>query len=284
MTSAVSTDSAVPLTPDDVAEPGPEARPAGPVTTCAVVAQRTIRKFVRTPQLMVIGTIQSAMFLFIFRYAFGGAIDTGTVPYVQFLVPGYLVSGVLFSGAGAAAGVAEDIEHGFSDRLRSLPVARTALLAGRSVADTALLSWGLVVATAIAFAVGFRIDGSVPPAVAAWGLCVVYGAAFTWVFIAIGTFAGTAQAAAGMSMLVFPLTAVSSAYVPVATMPGWMQPIAEHQPITAMTNAVRSLVLGDLSAAGLDHGAGHWVLVSLAWCAGLVVVFAPLSVSRYRRS
>jgi ABC-2 type transport system permease protein len=191
---------------------------------------------------------------------------------------------VLFSGTGAAAGVAQDVEQGFFDRLRSLPVARPALLAGRAAADTGLLTWGLVVTTAIGFLVGFRIHGSVAEAVAAFGLCAVYGFAFTWLFVWIGLSAGSAQAAQGMSLLVFPLTFVSSAYVPVDSLPGWMQPVAEHQPITVMTNAVRSLVLGDPAAAGLSGSTAHWVMLSLLWSAGLIAVFAPLAVARYRRS
>ena len=121
-------------------------------------------------------------------------------------------------------------------------------------------------------------------ALAAFGLCVVYGFAFTWLFVFIGLVAGNAQAAQGMSLLVFPLSFVSSAYVPVDSMPGWLQPFAEHQPLTSMTNAVRSLVLGDPALAGLDHSIGHWVVLSLLWSAGLVAVFAPLAVARYRRT
>ncbi|HEX8804949.1 MAG TPA: ABC transporter permease [Acidimicrobiales bacterium] len=262
----------------------PPERSAGPLTTAAAVAARTVRKFARTPQLVVVSTVQGAMFLLIFRYVFGGAIETGPVPYVDFLVPGYIVTSVLFAGMGTAAGVAEDVEQGFFDRLRSLPVSRTALLAGRAVADTGLVTWGLVVTTAIGFVVGFRIHGSVGQAVAAFALCVVYGFAFTWVFVCIGLLAGNAQAAQGMSLLVFPLTFVSSAYVPVDSMPGWMQPVAEHQPITIMTDAVRALALGDPALAGLDGSIGGTVVLSLVWSAGLVAVFAPIAVARYRRS
>ena len=259
-------------------------RPAGRLTTAGQVALRTVRQFARTPQLLVVNTIQGAMFLLIFRYVFGGAIDSGPVPYVDFLVPGFVVTSVLFSGMGASAGVAEDVDKGFFDRLRSLPVSRPALLGGRALADTALLTWGLLVTTAVGFLIGFRIHGSVGQALAAFGLCVVYGFAFTWLFVFIGLVAGNAQAAQGMSLLVFPLTFVSSAYVPVDSMPGWLQPVAEHQPLTIMTNAVRSLVLGDPALAGLDHSIGHWVVLSLLWSAGLIAVFAPLAVARYRRT
>lgn len=261
----------------------PPAGQAGAATTALAVARRTVLQFLRTPQLIVVSSIQGAMFLLIFRYVFGGAIDAGSVPYVDYLVPGFVVTGVLFSGMGAAAGVADDIDKGFFDRLRSLPVSRTALLGGRSLADTALVAWGLVITIAIGFLVGFRVHGSLTEALAAFGLCVLYGFAFTWVFITIGLLAGSAQAAQGMSLLVFPLTFVSSAYVPVDTMPGWMQPIAEHQPITAMSNAVRSLSLGSPELAGLDGTTASYVITSLVWCLGLVVVFAPIAVARYRR-
>ncbi len=262
----------------------PATRPAGRLATAAQVARRTVRQFRRTPQLLVVSTIQGAMFLLIFRYVFGGAIDTGGIPYVDVLVPGFVVTGVLFSGTGAAAGVAQDVEGGFFDRLRSLPVSRPALLAGRALADTALLAWGLVVTTAIGFVVGFRLHGSPGQGLAAGALCVVFGFAFTWMFITIGLMAGNAQAAQGMSLLVFPLTFVSSAYVPVDSMPGWLQPVAEHQPLTVMVNAVRSLALGGPAAAGVGGTTTHWVVLALAWSAGLVAVFAPMAVARYRRS
>jgi ABC-2 type transport system permease protein len=256
---------------------------AGPATTALSVAHRTVRKFLRSPQLVVVGTIQGVMFLLIFRYVFGGAIGAGGLDYVQFLVPGFVVTGVLFSGMGAAAGVAEDLEQGFFDRLRSLPIPRTSVLAGRSLADTAMVAWSAAITTAVGFAVGFRIDSDVPSALAAFGLTIVFGFAFTWVFITMGLYAGNAQAAQGMSLLVFPLTFVSSAYVPVDSMPGWMQSFAEHQPLTVMVNAVRALSLGDTATAVLGHSTGYYVVASLLWSAGLVLVFAPIAVARYRK-
>jgi ABC transporter DrrB family efflux protein len=262
----------------------PATRSAGLVATAATVAGRSVRKFVRTPQLLVISTITGAMFLLIFRYVFGGAVETGPVPYVAFLVPGYVVTSVLFTGSNVSSGVAEDLEQGFTDRLRSLPVSRTALMAGRVLAETGLLALGLAVTTAIGFVVGFRPEGTAVEALLAFGLCIVFGFALMWMFVLIGLVAGNAQAAQGMSLLVFPLSFVSSAFVPVDTMPGWMQPIAEHQPITVMTNAVRSLALGDPALAGLGGSTTHWVVLSLAWSVAIVALFAPLAVLRYRRS
>jgi ABC transporter DrrB family efflux protein len=249
------------------------------------VARRALLKFLRTPQLVVLGSVQMGLFLLIFRYVFGGAIGIeGGLSYVDFLVPGYIASGVLFAGIGTAVAVAEDLEQGFIDRLRSLPIPRAAALAGRSLAESAVLVWSLLVATGIGFAVGFRVHGSVPDAMAAFGLCVVFGFAFGWLFIALGMFAGNAQAAQGMGLLVFPFAFLSSAYVPVETMPGWMQGFAEHQPVTSMVDAVRALTQGPAAEAVLGHPAGSFVTRSLLWAAAIVVVFAPLAVARYRSS
>ena len=147
-------------------------------------------------------------------------------------MPGFIATGVLFSGIGAAVATAEDLEHGFVDRLRSLPIPRSSVLAARAIADTAILTLASAVTVAIAFAVGFRLHGSAPDGLAAFALVIVFGFAFEWLFIAMGLFAGTSQAAQGMGMIVFPLAFVSSAYVTVASMPGWLQVFAKHQPLT----------------------------------------------------
>ena len=259
------------------------ARSASLFGASAAVARRTIRKFMRSPQLVVVGTIQGAMFLLIFRYVFGGAIHTGSVPYVDFLVPGFVTTSVLFAGMMTAAGVAEDLDQGFVDRLRSLPIPRASVLAGRALADTGVLAWTLAVTVAIGFAVGFRVHGAALDALAAFALCVLFGFAFIWMFVTIGLLAGNAQAAQGMSLLVFPLTFVSSAYVPVGSMPGWLQAFARHQPITSMVDSVRALCLGDGAVATMGHTAGHYVGPALLWTAVLVAVFVPVAVARFRR-
>jgi ABC transporter DrrB family efflux protein len=256
----------------------------GLATSTMVVARRAVLRFLRTPQLVVLGTIQGAMFLLIFRYVFGGAIDVDGIGYVDFLVPGFITTGVLFSGMGTATAVAEDLEQGFVDRLRSLPIPRSAFLSGRAVADTAFQVWGLAITTAIGFAVGFRFHGTVPEAVAAFGLCLAFGFAFVWLFMTLGLLAGTAQAAQGMALLVFPFTFVSSAYVPVASMPGWLRVFAEHQPITYMVDAVRGLTLGPAAETILGHPTAYFVTRSLLWAVGIVALFAPLAVARYRRT
>lgn len=137
---------------------------------------------------------------------------------------------------------------------------------------------------ALGFALGFRLHGSLGQALAAFGICVVCGFAFTWVFVTLGLAAGNPQAAQGLAMLAYPVIFVSSAYVRVDTLPGWMRPIAEHQPVTAMINAVRSLALGDPALAGLAHTTDYWVLLSLAYAAGITVLFAPLAVLQFQRT
>ena len=199
-------------------------------------------------------------------------------------MPGFVVTGVLFQGMGAASGVADDLEGGFFDRLRSLPIRLLSIVTGRVGADTALVAWGVVVMTAVGFAVGFRLGGSVGDALAALGLTILYGFAFVWVFITLGLMAGSPQAAQGLSFLVFPLSFVSSAYVPVSTMPGWMQGFANNQPMTQMCNTVRLLTGGPAAQELLGHSLSYYLVPSLLWSAGMVAVFAPLAVWKLKRS
>ena len=256
-------------------------RPPTAWVTAVTYAGRTVKQFVRTPQLLVVNAVTSVMFLLIFRYVFGGAIQTGDVEYVDFLIPALAAVSGLF--AGGAVGVAEDADSGLFDRLRSLPVPRTAVLLGRSMADTALISWGTVITLIVGFAVGFRVHGGVMGAIAGLALCVLFAAAFSWLQIFLGLVSGTAQAAQGISFSVFPLIFVSSAYVPVESMPGWLQPVAENQPVTAMVGSVRALTLGGDTEALLGHSTSWFVFRALLWSALILVVFATLSTRRFAR-
>jgi ABC transporter DrrB family efflux protein len=253
------------------------------LASTSVIARRTFMKFIRTPQLVVVGTIQGAMFLLIFRYVFGGAISAGGISYVNFLVPGFITTGIIWQGMMSAAGVAEDLEQGLFDRLRSLPIPRAAVLSGRAVADTASQLWGLTIMTVIGFLVGFRLSGSVADGILAFVLIIVFSFAFEWVFITLGLYAGNAQAAQGMSLMLIPFTFVSSAFVPVESMPGPLQAVAENQPVTYMIDAVRTLVLGAPAEAQLGHSAEYFIVRALLWSAGLVIVFGAIAVNRYRR-
>lgn len=261
----------------------PHANAAGLFTSSTQIARRVLLKFLRSPQMIVLGTMQGALFLLIFRYVFGGAITTGSIDYVNFVVPGFITTGVLFNAMYASAGMAEDMQAGLIARLRSLPIPRSAVLIGRAVADTAIQTWGLAVTVAIGFAVGFRLHGSWEGALAAVGLLILFAVVFEWLFILLGLLAGSAQAAQGFGLIVFPLTFVSSAYIPVATMPSWLQGFAENQPVTAMVDAVRCLTQGPAAEALLGHPTSYFVVRALVWSAALVAVFAPLAIARYSR-
>jgi ABC-2 type transport system permease protein len=276
------------VAPTQTSRPGgPADHPQGAdyVTAAVTTSRRTVLQFFRTPQLLMMGTVQGALFLFMFRYVFGGAIDTrGALSYVDWLVPGFLVTVILWTGMGAAAGVAEDSATGVYDRLRSLPIPRSAVMVGRSLADGALVAWGLLVTAVIGLLVGFRTQGSIAEVAAAFLLMIVAGYAFSWVFITIGLVSGNAQAAQGMSMLVIPFSFISNANVPVSSMPGWMQPFAAHQPVSVIINAVRSLMQGGTEVVGIGHSTGYWVVLSLAWCVGILLVFGALATARFSKS
>src|SRR6478752_7536396 len=174
-------------------DPVDERGSTGLVSSTLTITRRAALRYLRTPQLIVMATLQMSLFFLIYRYMFGGAIHAGTIPYVDYLVPGFVATGVLFSGIGAAVATAEDLEQGFVDRLRSLPIPRSAVLVARAIADTAILTLGSAVTVAIAFGVGFRLHGSVREGLAAFGLVIVFGFAFDWLFITMGLFAGNSQ-------------------------------------------------------------------------------------------
>jgi ABC-2 type transport system permease protein len=255
----------------------------GFVASTLAITRRAALRYLRTPQLIVTATLQMALFFLIYRYMFGGAIHAGSIPYVDYLVPGFIATGVLFSGIGAAVATAEDVEQGFVDRLRSLPIPRSSVLAARVLADTAILALSAAVTVAIAFAVGFRLHGSILDGLDAFGLVIVFGFAFEWLFVTMGLLAGTGQAAQGMGMIVFPLAFVSSAYVTVASMPGWLQVFAKHQPLTYIVDAVRGLTLGSQAEVELGHPTSYYIARSLVWAAAIFAAAVPLAVAKYQR-
>jgi ABC transporter DrrB family efflux protein len=266
-----------------IALPPPRSNAAGIFVSTEQIARRVLLKFVRSPQLVVVGTVQGAMFLLIFRYVFGGAIPLAGISYVDFVVPGFITTGVLFNAMNASAGMADDMSAGLIARLRSLPIPRSAVLVGRALADTAIQVWGLAITAGIGFLVGFRLHSSLGAALAAAALVILFGFVFEWVFVLIGMVAGSAQAAQGFALIVFPFSFVSSAYIPVATMPSWMRGFAENQPLTVMVNAVRCLTEGHPAELLLGHPTPYFLIRSLIWSVGIVAVFAPLAVAKYRR-
>jgi ABC-2 type transport system permease protein len=248
------------------------ATPPGAIGAAREIARRALRQYFRTPALFMMGMVQAGLFLFSFRYIFGGAIHAGGISYVDYLVPGYVATIVLFTGGGIAVAVAEDRRQGFTDRLLSLPIPRSSLVLGRALADFTTNAWSILFTVGLGFAFGFRLSGSASDGLTALGLCLVYSLVFTLVFIVIGLIAPNTQAAQGMSVVAFILAFLSSTYVPATTMPGWLQPFTKYQPITPMVNAVRSSLLGSHSDVGL----------ALVWSAGLLILFTPIAVLRYR--
>src|ERR687898_2764731 len=243
-----------------------------------VLSKRSLFKIRRQPDLLVGFTIQPVMFVLLFVYVFGGAIETpGYDSYVDFLMPGIIVQSIAFGGFVTALGLAEDLQKGLIDRFRSLPMWGPAVVSGRILADVGTNIVQLVIMLAVGLAAGFRFSTSVPKVVAGMALLLVLGYAFSWVFAFIGLTASSPEAsnAYGFTIL-FPVTFVSSAFVPVETMPSWLEPIAENNPFTTMVDAARALFVG--TPAGSD------VWASVVWSVGIVAVFGPLSVWRYRRA
>jgi ABC transporter DrrB family efflux protein len=212
----------------------------------------------------------------LFRYVFGGAIDISGTTYVNYLMPGIFVQTVTFGSMMTGVGLAQDLTLGLVDRFRSLPMARSAVLTGRTVSDLALNTFVVFVMLAVGLLVGFRPDTSAAGWLGAIGLLLLISFTFSWIAATIGLLARSVEAvnSAGFIWL-FPLTFCSSAFVQTDTMPGWLRAFADHQPLTIMVNAVRRLFL--------DGSAGSEGWLALAWCLGILAVFVPLSVSMYRR-
>jgi ABC transporter DrrB family efflux protein len=248
------------------------------------VAWRNLLKYQRVPQLVVFSTIQPIMFVLLFRYVFGGAIPTGNpnIPYVDYLMPGIFVQTVLFGSTSTGIGLAEDANTGLLERFRSLPMARSAVLTGRTLADVVRNVFVVILMVAVGYLVGFRFHGNPAESVLALILVVAFGYAFSWVAAIIGLRASTPEAAqAAIFPVLFPLVFASSAFVPTYTMPTWLQAFANHQPVSAVINAVRALVYGPLNTPGTN--VTQLVLIALAWMVAITAVFAPLAVRAYRK-
>lgn len=261
----------------------PPTGSAGAFTTMSAVAVRTALKIARSPQVLGIAVVQSVLFLLMFRYVLGGAIGVGGLSYVDFLVPGFVVSGLVFTAGGGAVAVAEEAAAGLYDRLRSLPVPSVAVLAGRAVTDAGLMLLVALVTLAVGFAVGFRTGVGPLAWLAAFALLVAYALALSGVFVWLGLVSGSAQAAQGLGILGVPFSFLSSAFVPVDTMPEVLQVFANWQPLTFMVNSWRGLLLGDDVVATFDHGLAFYVLGSLLWSVALLAVAAPLVLLAYRK-
>ena len=262
--------------------PVPPGRPSA-LTTTLGIARRTVLRSVRTPQVFVLGMVQGAMFLLIFRYVFGGAIPTGGIRYVDFLVPGFVGTGVLFSGMTASIGAAEDLQEGLFDRLRSLPVPRLAIVSGRVVADTALAAIGLA---------------SRPPSASRWGSARRRPSSACWRIRPVRAWPPSPSPGCSCGWASWPAPprpprawacscsrsrSCRAPSCPVESMPGWMQGFAENQPLTQIVNATRAFTLGDKAEAVLGHPASYFAIRSLLWCLLFIVIFAPLAARKYQK-
>jgi ABC transporter DrrB family efflux protein len=251
-------------------------RPSALRDTLAV-AGRNLTTIRRVPQLLVFTLIQPAIFVVLFRYVMGGAIRVPGMSYVDYLIPGIFVQSVVFGSLQTAVGMAADLKSGLLERFRSLPMARSAVLAGRTMADLVRLTFVVGLITAVGFAVGFRVHTGPVPFIAGLLLVLFFAYTLAWVFAAVGLAVGDPESAQAASFpVMLPLVFASSAFVPVSSMPEWLQGFADRQPVSVTASAVRALALGGPTA--------DFVVQSIAWSIGILIVMAPLAVRRYRKA
>jgi ABC transporter DrrB family efflux protein len=247
------------------------------VTDTVVIAERNLVRLPRAPELLLAFTVQPIMFVLLFRFVFGGAIRTPGFSYVDFLIPGIIVQNIAFGGFVTALGLNEDVHKGLVDRFRSLPMARAAVLAGRTLSDVVTNALSMTILLVTGLIIGFSVHTGFGEAVAGVGLLLLFGYAFSWFFALVGLLVSTPESANSVGFIaVFPLTFISSAFVPPASMPSALRAFANVNPFTVMVDAMRSLWLGT-PAHNNVWGAAVWSLV-------IIAVFAPLAVARYRRT
>lgn len=241
------------------------------------LTERNLLRYLRLPQLLVFSTIQPVMFVLLFTYVFGGAITAPGTDYVNYLIPGIIVQAVIFGSVQTGVGLADDLSKGIIDRFRSLPMARSAVLAGRTLADSLRNVFVVVLMVGVGYLVGFHFQGGLYQAVAAMLLAVLFGFCFSWIAATIGLFVKDTETAQVAGFIwVFPLVFASSIFVPTQTMPGWLQTFADLSPITFIVNAVRALSLGLPLEDSLKN--------SLIWMGSILITFIPWATARYRRS
>lgn len=241
-----------------------------------VMTQRNLVYYTRQPQLIVFATIQPIMFVLLFAYVFGGAISTPNGDYINYLLPGIIVQTVIFGATQTTVGLADDLSKGMVDRFRSLPMARSAVLAGRTLADSLRGVFTIGIMIVVGTLIGFRMQDGIINGLLAVGLAALFGFAFTWISALVGLLVKNPEAAQVAGFIwVFPLVFASSIFVPTQTMPDWLQPFAENQPISVIATTVRDLFLGTNNG---DIGQ------SLLWIGIILAIFIPLSVWQYGRS
>jgi ABC-2 type transport system permease protein/oleandomycin transport system permease protein len=255
----------------------PSLRVPTVISDALAIAWRGLITYRRVPQLLVFSTIQPVVFVLMFRYVFGGAIRVPGVDYVDYLMPGIFVQTSVFGAIATAIGLATDVQSGLLERFLSLPMARSAVLVGRTLADLTRNVFVVALMTGVGFLVGFHVHTNAAKLIAAMLLVLLLGYALTWVFATVGLLLRNPESAQAAAFPVMaPLVFASSAFVPVASMPGWLQPFADHQPVSVTASAARALILGTPATSD--------VLQTLGWVAGILLLFVPLAVWRYRRA
>jgi ABC transporter DrrB family efflux protein len=249
----------------------------GAIHDALLLAERNLRRLPRNPDLLVGVTFQPIMFVILFTFVFGGAINTPGFDYIDFFLPGIIVQMIAFTGYATALGIADDLRKGLIDRFRSLPMSRSAVLAGRTTSDVAMNVIALITMLICGFIVGFNFNSTAAKIAGGVGLILLFGYAMSWVYCFFGLIASSPESASAMiTIVIFPLTFVSSAYVPTDSMPAVLKAIANANPITTVIDALRSLWLG--THAGTD------VIFGVLWCIGIAAVFSVLATNRYRRT
>jgi len=256
----------------------PQMRPSiyWTLSDALVLAKRHLVQVPRIPDELIFATIQPIMFVLLFRYVFGGAIAVTGTSYVNYLMAGIFTQTVIFGSTTTGVGLANDLQRGLVDRFRSLPMAKSAVLTGRTISDMVRNTFIVIVMWTVGLLVGFRPEGSVLSWFAAAGILILTSFAFSWISALIGLLVNSVEAAQSAGFIwLFPLTFASSAFVPTKSMPDWLRVFAEHQPVSLIVNAVRGLLLNTPDASTI------WQ--ALAWCVGILVVFIPLAVWAYGR-
>ena len=272
---------------------GPRRRahvsPGHALKDAAVIARRNLLRIVRMPQLLLFATVQPVMFLVLFNYVFGGAVGR-SIPaaaggeYLNWLLPGVLLQMVAFGATQTAVGLIEDLNNGVIDRFRSLPMARSAVLAGRTVADLIRNLFVLALVLVLGYLLGFRPQTTFVPLIGGVLVAMMFAFALSWVMACIGLAVKNSEAAQPAAMIpIFPMVFASSIFVPTETLPGWLRLFADHQPVTRTANAVRSLILGEGALASSQTVAGE-VTAAVLWSLAVLVLAAPLAVRLYRRA
>ena len=248
----------------------------------ATLTRRNILAVTRIPEALFFSTVQPIMFVLLFRYVFGGAIHTDATSYVNYLMPGIFVQTVAFGSVSTSIGLAEDLQKGIIERFRALPMSRGAVLLGRTTADLLRNIFVIVVMTVVGLLVGFRPTTGVVSYLAGVVLILFFAYALSWGFAIVGLSAPNSETAQVMSFpLIFPLTFISAAFVPLSSMPSWLQGFATYRPFSVTVSACRSLMVGAAST-GTGKSTSFWVWQSLAWTVILLIVFVPLAIRKYR--